>query len=459
MTLGWALFAFAGAYRWTVVPIAAGAIVTAFIVRPSIFRRPFRTLDAALVLCLAVTAAQLIPLPPNIRASLSPAADRIERSLVFDLPPASRPLSLDPTGTTWALASGVALLLIFWSARSLFARGGAVRSVSRWIGWFGLALAIVMFVQRSIAPGLIYGFWTPITRASNPAPLGPFVNRNDIATWLMIACPMVFGYVIARVSATLAEHGRADIEALADSRTLWLTAAVCLMLAALMASLSRSGLFGGTAAACVFAIAASRRVPGSRMALSLVGVGVLIAAASFYVNVSALAERISNTLPSNLGGRLTVWHETWPMTRDFPLTGIGVGAFERAMLVYQQSTRLIFFNHAHNEYLQILVEGGWLLAAPAVLAVAAALWSIADRLRSDRTPAFWIRLGAASGMAAVAAQSIWDTGLRMPANAVLFAVVAAAAIFRMPVIRSSDAGSSGRTAADSTFEGDGRRIS
>jgi len=71
VTLGWALFAFAGAYRWTVVPIAAGAIVTAFIVRPSIFRRPFRTLDAALVLCLAVTAAQLIPLPPNIRASFT----------------------------------------------------------------------------------------------------------------------------------------------------------------------------------------------------------------------------------------------------------------------------------------------------------------------------------------------------------------------------------------------------
>jgi hypothetical protein len=30
-------------------------------------------------------------------------------------------------------------------------------------------------------------------------------------------------------------------------------------------------------------------------------------------------------------------------------------------------------------------------------------------------------------MAAVAAQSVWDTGLRMPASAVLFAMVAAAA--------------------------------
>ena len=458
-TLGWALFAFAGAYRWTIVPIFAGALATAVIVRPSIFRHPFRVLDFALVLCVLVIAAQLIPLNPSVRAALSPSADRIERSLVFDLPDGRRPLSLDPVATGWALASGVSLLLIFWSARSLFGRGGAVRSVSRWIGWFGLALAIVMFLQRSMTPGLIYGFWTPITRASNPTPLGPFVNRNDIATWLMMACPMVFGYLIARVSSTLAEHGRVGIESLADSRTVWLTATVCLMLGALLASLSRSGLFGGTAAACIFAIVASRRVSGSRMALSLVGVGVLIAAASFYVNVSALTERISNTLPSNLGGRLTVWHETWPMARDFPLTGIGVGAFEHAMLVYQQSTRLIFFNHAHDEYLQLLVEGGWLLTVPALLVVAAALWAIIGRLRSDRTPIFWIRLGAVSGMAAVAAQSVWDTGLRMPANAVLFAVVAAAAMFRTPVTPTSDAASSRRTTADSAFAAGGRRIS
>jgi O-antigen ligase len=407
-----------------------------------------------------VVAGQLVPLPLHIRALLSPAASRIEGDLQFDVASGARPLSLDPASTLWALVFGISLLLMFWSARSLFARGGGLRIVARWIGWFGFALAIVMFLQRSMSPGLIYGFWTPITRASNPTPLGPFVNRNDIATWLMMACPFVFGYLIARLSSTLAEQGRLEVESLADSRTLWLVTAVGLMTAALLASLSRSGLFGGTAASCVFAIVASRRVSGSRMALSLVGFGVLVAAASFYVNVAALAARISNTLPSNLGGRLTVWHETLPMARDFPLTGIGVGAFERAMLVYQQSTRLIFFNHAHNEYLQVLVEGGWLLVVPAVLAVLATLLAIVDRLRSDRTPIFWIRVGAASALAAVAAQNVWDTGLRMPASAVLFAIVAAAAVFRLPpATPTSDGESSRRTAADSTSAAGGLRIS
>ena len=40
---------------------------------------------------------------------------------------------------------------------------------------------------------------------------------------------------------------------------------------------------------------------------------------------------------------------------------------------------------------------------------------------------FWMRAGAASGLAAVCVQSVWEVGLRMPANAVLFAIVAAVA--------------------------------
>jgi hypothetical protein len=47
---------------------------------------------------------------------------------------------------------------------------------------------------------------------------------------------------------------------------------------------------------------------------------------------------------------------------------------------------------------------------------------------ADRTAVFWIRAGAASGMLAVAVQSVWDTGLRMPANAVLFSLLAAIAL-------------------------------
>jgi O-antigen ligase len=428
---GWVLFAFAGAYRWTVVPFIAGSALVALSVRPAIFRARDRLLDLALVGCLAVTAAQLIPISPDVRASLSPSAAAVERSILLAMDPgARRALSLDPRSTGWGLAFGTALLLFFWSARTIFARGGGLRLALRAIAWYGLALAAIAFVQRATTPGLIYGFWRPLTRASNPTPLGPFVNRNDIATWLLLACPLVFGYAVARLESRRELDSTADITSFADSRMVWLAGAVCLMMAALLASLSRSGLFGGAAALFAFAVAARRRASARGVGWILVAAASLVAVAATYANLPALLQRISYTLPSNLGGRLTVWRETWPMARDFFLTGIGVGAFERGMLVYQQSTRLIFFNHAHNEYLQLLVEGGLLLGVPAALAVVAGSAEMRRRLAEDVTPVFWIRAGAISGLTAVAAQSVWDTGLRMPANAALFALVAAAALHR-----------------------------
>ena len=376
-----------------------------------------------------------MPLSPALRHALSPSAETVDRALLVaaaggDQVAARRPLSLDPASTTWGLAMGVALLLIFWSARTIFTRGGALRFVVRWIGWFGLVLAIVMFVQRAVSPELIYGFWRPITRASHPTPLGPFVNRNDLATWLMMAAPLTFGYAIARLESSRYTSGAAlHVELMSDSRMWSLGASVCLMAAALLASLSRSGLFGNAAALLTFALVARRRLSGRGIGRMLLAVGAVVSIAAMYANLSALMERISYTVPSDLGGRLTIWRETWPMARDFPWTGIGVGAFERGMLVYQQSTRLIFFNHAHDEYLQLLVEGGLLLVVPAGIALLAGWWSVVQRLHAERTSVFWIRAGAASGIAAVAAQNIWDTGLRMPANAVLFAVIAAIALY------------------------------
>ena len=427
------MFAFAGAYRWTIVPLIVGSVLVASFVRPPAIRRPYRVLDLALLACLVVIAGQLVPLSPPMRDALSPSAAAIERALLFN--PSSggsataRPLSLDSESTAWALALGVALLLLFWSARATFARGGGLRLVCRVVGWFGLVLASVMFVQRALTPGLIYGFWQPVTRASHPTPLGPFVNRNDLATWVMLACPLVFGYAVARVESRMAtSRGAPALESLIDARTIWLGGAISLMIAALLASLSRSGVFGAAAAVLVFAVLARRRLSGRRIGWFLVVAAALMAMALMYVNVSALMLRVSDTLPSQLGGRLTVWRETWPMARDFRWTGIGVGAFERGMLVYQQSTRLIFFNHAHDEYLQLLVEGGILLVVPAGIVALAGWWGVVRQIRADRTSVFWIRVGAASGLAAVGAQNIWDTGLVMPANAVLFAIVAAAAL-------------------------------
>jgi hypothetical protein len=162
------------------------------------------------------------------------------------------------------------------------------------------------------------------------------------------------------------------------------------------------------------------------------GLAAMVVMGSAYANLGGLAMRMRETTEQGEWGRPVIWHDTWRMVSDFPLTGVGAGAFQRAMLVYQEGSRLFFFNHAHNEYLQLLAEGGLLIALPAAIALVAAVVLMLKSLGADRSPIFWARAGAACGVLAVAVQSIWDTGLRTPANGVLFAVIAAIALHERP---------------------------
>jgi O-antigen ligase len=95
------------------------------------------------------------------------------------------------------------------------------------------------------------------------------------------------------------------------------------------------------------------------------------------------------------------------------------------MALYQRSSPGVLFNQAHNHYLQVAAEGGLVLLAPVLLSLGAFARTSWRRLSDDRSNMFWLRAGAASGLAGAAVQSVWDTGLTLPANAALAAVLAA----------------------------------
>jgi O-antigen ligase len=126
-----------------------------------------------------------------------------------------------------------------------------------------------------------------------------------------------------------------------------------------------------------------------------------------------------------LADRLAIWHDTLPVLKDFWLTGTGVGTFQTAMAVYQRSKPEVIFNQAHNHYLQVAAEGGLLVCVPLWLAVSGFVRAAWIRMRGDRSPMYFLRAGAAAGLAGVAVQSVWETGLTIPANAALAAVLAA----------------------------------
>jgi len=378
-----------------------------------------------------LAASTLVPVSASIRGAIAPASARVESALYVGTPerPAEaqpRPLTLDPSATEWAVALGAALVLLFWSARAIASRRG-LRATARGIAWIGLALSALALLQHGSAPDRVYWWIRPGGR--RPSPFGPFVNRNDLATWLIMAAPLVVGYAVARVqSRRRRDSGAFDIAATIDATTLWLGASVFFMVATLLVTVSRSALIGEVAGAAGFLWLARGRMRRSSIGwLTAIG-GTLVAGAATYASWNTLATRMEETLALGLGGRREIWDLTWRMAADFRLAGIGVGAYERVMALYQPLPHVFYFNHAHNEYLQLMAEGGLILAVPAAVAAGAASWQIWRSVDAHRTAVFWIRAGAAGGLIAAAVQSVWNTGLRLPANAVLFALLAAMAV-------------------------------
>ena len=416
----------------------AAACVASSAGRTRLFPPALRKLDWAILVLLIGVAAQATPLPRTLAVVLSPEASRLQDSLdltarVAAPSPLSK-LSIVPRHTLDALATVVLGVLAFLGARATFHAGGT-RQFCKALALVGGFAAVAAVVQRALTPTLVLGLLEPSARSASP--FGAFVNRNHFAAWLLMAAGPVIGYLVAHARSHSGYRGPAGAslrQGLMSGAVLFGMAVVA-MIGVLLATLSRSAL-AALGVAGLFGLVATRaRWTGMRSLVPLLvaAAGCIVLGLVAFVDVDGWATRLSQTVDINRGpdtGRLTIWRETLPVLRDFWLTGTGAGTYSDAMTVYQQTRIWIgsmgkwaHFNNAHSHYLQLAAEGGLLLALPAAIALASLVGLARTTLGGDRTEIFWIRAGAAAALVGVAAQSIWETALIMPANAVLCGVL------------------------------------
>ena len=400
----------------------------------------FRRLDAWLAIAMAAIAVQFVPLPAPIVDTLSPSARRVWQSLSLAPISGPLPLSVDLSSTAWALGVFAGAVAVFAVSRQVFATGG-VRIVARGIATIGLLLSAVSLAQDATAHGLMYWRWSPPFQVAPP--FGPFLNRNHFATWVVLAVPASVGYLLAHAAAH-ARHRDAPVHwqraliEMMDARSIWLAAAICLMLVGLVASLSRAGMAGLIAAlaAATYLGGRKREVPFSGWALAAVGFAAL--AAAIRINPVDLYHRFG-AVGVAAAGRAAIWRATLPVVRDFWPTGTGAGTFETIMLAYQHTPSLFRINAAHNHYLQVAAEGGVLVGVPVAIALVLFVRAALAALARDDSGMYLLRAGAFGGLVGAAVQSIWETGLTTPANAVLAAVLAGIVLHR-PVHDARSAG-------------------
>ena len=296
----------------------------------------------------------------------------------------------------------------------------------------GTLVALIVVVHVAGPGGQIYGFWE-----TRPTTFAPLANRNHLAGWMIMVLSLCIGYFCAGV-ASAARSVRSEWR----DRTLWLSSreagelllvAVSVVLTALslVLSLSRSGITCLAFALVVLGWLAMRRNATVSRRLLATGyvVSVLIAAVG-WVGIDRVGRRFYAASWSDVSGRLGIWRDTVHIVQDFPLTGTGLGTYATAILEYQNYELDGRWLEAHNDYLQLAVEGGLLVGVPVVIAMFFFVREVRRRFRerADDTQTYWLRAGAVTGLIAIAAQEVVEFSLQVPGNVALCVFLAAIAI-------------------------------
>jgi O-antigen ligase/tetratricopeptide (TPR) repeat protein len=398
------------------------------------------TIGLALLFTLGMV--QVVPLDAGSVSRLSPETATQQEFVLPSAPelsdagvsdPGVRTLSFDVAATRVCLLQLVAIVALFAAVRNNLRDPGCFYRLA----WFGTAngvvLALVGMGQLASSPPNVV-LWSFHTEG---AVFGTFICRNHFAYYANLCLGLTTGLLLGtryfltapasarRPGPSAGASWRAIVR---DPRVLWL--AVCLMVlgAGLLACLSRGGVFGLLAGASGAAVLLIARRATPRWALAA-AVGTSTVLFVGWLGFDRVARRWEQTWIDSAGeNRPAVWRRSLDLVARFPITGTGLGTFG----VAEPQTRRpgdpanVFWDHAHNDFLELWVEGGTpqLLVALAVIALVLcqgvrAFWRHGD------TGIGRLALGGLVGFIAVTVQSFVDFGLHIPAVAVLAAVVAA----------------------------------
>jgi O-antigen ligase/tetratricopeptide (TPR) repeat protein len=280
---------------------------------------------------------------------------------------------------------------------------------------------------------------------------GPFINRNHFAGYLNLCLALGVGLLLTTgptegdrrrrlVQKPNALEEQDEVESyfspfsvLHSPVQLWICVALAIMLAGLVGSLSRGGvaaLVVGLVVTIAVRLTAGHRV--RRLDFLIIPV-VLLAGLLAWVGIKPLETRLATLWRGDqlADSRWPIWANVLRLVPYAPVAGIGYGTLAYVEPVVRgerlsKEPGVMVVDHAHNDYLEALVEGG-LLRFALTVGLAASVITLgvrAVRKFAGRTPGA-LAFGALLGAVTLALHSFVEFSLTTPAVAVLAAVAAA----------------------------------
>ena len=378
-------------------------------------------------LFFVVTLFQILPLPDSVLSFLSPFRFKVltqSRAIIGNSGDLAT-LSYAPlTSLAWWIFM-LGLFLFFLVFRKTFISNGNLKILIRILLGVAILEAIYGIIQ-ALVPSLGV-LWVDYITAYLGDARGTYINRNHFAGFMEMMLPLGLAFTLAMGTW----HKKISFKALISSDRpnlqFLLSIGLIVMALALLLSKSRAGIFGGVIGFLTFALlmrSSSGELPRSFWVIISVIVG-MVCFYSFKIGIDPVLERFLRI--SKETTRLDAWRDSMAMIKDHPL-GIGLSAFKQVFPVYNVSNFSDSqFLYLHSDYLQLLVETGWIgflaLVGGFYIFLVKSIFKIRHmRLHSDPLR-FFLSIGALSGLVSIAFHSFFDFNLHMPANCVYFVML------------------------------------
>lgn len=391
----------------SVLTAALGSVWIVRVWRQGRLRLNTDAIQLPLIGLILLGIVQLLPLgDPGVPQSALSAA-------------ASNALSLDPFSTRVFVFRLIGYSIFFAAALTFIDSGRRYRSAIAVIVIFGGTVAFLGILQKLASPEAIYG----VRKHTGAIPFGPYINQHHFASLMVLFSGVAFAHLLGRGFERQVK--------------LLIGISLAIMTIAVLLTGSRGGIISYLAMVSVSGLAWFYTRRGESTAVrgwlplaagGLVAVLAVLGTALFVGGGDSLMRGIGlgDAAGDVTSGRLHFWTVAWEIFKANPIIGAGLDAFGVAYTRFDTGSGLFRVEQAHNEYLQMLADGGITAFALTIAFIVILFRRAMGRLQEEKSELIRTTvIGCFAGCVGIFVHSLFDFPLRTAGNAYCFLLVIA----------------------------------
>lgn len=369
---------------------------------------------------------QIIPMPLFLLKLLSPATVKT-LAVLRDQVPNFFSISLVPLDTLIYGLKFLTFTLFFWVLLKIRMEKKDIVSIINTIILCSALQVVFGLIKYLVGNKYFFLFFHPFEKSGDVRRLtGTLGNTDHFAFFLEMILPLVISLLFIKInffSSNLNLRERFVSAFNADKKVMGYVVVVLLLGTGIYLTGSRAGVVTMGLSFLIFAQLTFflKQSSSVRRRLKLIFISFTLIAV-FIGLQSTIGRFLSTRIESS--GRFLRWPNTLEMVADYPVFGTGFGTYRYAYFLYDTDQGGNWSTHAHNDFLEVLSDGGVIGSILFFLLIGMIIYSIFRMWNERKHPVVkMIGIGILTSLFAVVFHSFFDFSLRIPSNVLIFVLI------------------------------------